>query len=115
MIHIEGDDLVAAALEGAARMVDTKLTSTLMPVVAAIEMGYRSSVSRRSGRTAAGVQSEVRRTVGGVEGEVWNDHFAAGFHEFGGARSGPNPALKFATDRAVPGWWSKVEDVAGDV
>lgn len=112
---IQGDEKLEAALRLAAATVDLRMRGDFETAVDRIAADYRSGIGRASGRTAAGVASEIRQSATGLEGEVYNDHFAAGFHEYGGARSAPNPALQQAVVEHAPRWVDAVARKAGDV
>lgn len=106
---VEGADAAAAAMRRSAATIDLRMLADMEAAASRIEQQYRSDIGRYSGRTAAGVDSEVRMTPSGVEAEVFNTHVNAGLHEYGGARSAPNPAMKRAVDANVPSWVDRVE------
>lgn len=115
-IQVEGALEVAADFLEAATTIRPRLAARLRKAGDDIADDYRRDIPDRSGRTRAGVVVEGPNVAfDGIEVEVGNEHFAAGFVEFGGARSGPRPALIPAADKHVPNWERDVADEAGDV
>jgi hypothetical protein len=108
MLRTEGADETAADMRRHAATVDVPLRSDIQAVAAKIKQDYRDGVGRYSGRTAAGARFETDELASGLRAIVGNVHFTASFHEHGGARSAPNPALRAATDAHVPSWVDQV-------
>lgn len=115
MIEHTGLNEAAADFLMAAGTIDTRLYLEMEGFTRAVAAAYQAGIPQRSGRTRRGVDRKVSRTIGGVEGEVFNDHFAAGFVEYGGARSGPVPALQLATTRFLPSFVQKAAYEAGQL
>lgn len=112
---VTGAGEVAAMFRRAASTIEPRLAKDLKGITRRISTDYRKGVGRYSTRTARGVGFEVSVTARGVEGSVFNTHVNAEAHEFGGARSAPNPAMQEAVAEHAPSWVEQVARRAGDV